>query len=46
MADEASLAMADAIAALPPLPTKPGEMHIIAERVKIDVRRDRTALLL
>jgi cyclophilin family peptidyl-prolyl cis-trans isomerase len=45
VADEASLAMADAIAALPPLPTKPGEMHMIAERVKIDVRRDRAALL-
>ena len=45
VADEASLATADAIAALPPLPTKPGEMHIIAERVKIDVRRDRAALL-
>lgn len=45
VADEASLVMADTIAALPPLPTKPGEMHIIAERVKIDVRRDRAALL-
>jgi len=46
VADSASLATADAIAALPPLPTKPGEMHILRDRVKIDVRRDRAALLL
>ena len=44
VADETSLAVADKIAALPPLPTKPGEMHIIQDRVKIDVRRDNTLL--
>ena len=44
VADETSLAVADKIAALPPLPTKPGEMHIIQDRVKIDVRRDNTPL--
>ena len=42
VADKASLARADEFAALPPLPTKPGEMHMIASRLPIDVRRDDT----
>jgi cyclophilin family peptidyl-prolyl cis-trans isomerase len=39
VADDASMAVAERIVALPPGPTKPGEMHIIAQRVAIDVQR-------
>jgi hypothetical protein len=38
VADAESLVLADTLAALPPLPTKPGEMHIIATRVPIEPR--------
>ncbi len=37
VADDASFAVAEAINALPPRPTPPGEMHILAQRVPIDV---------
>jgi len=35
VADEASFAVAEKCVLQPPLPTKPGEMHIIAERIPI-----------
>jgi hypothetical protein len=40
VADTESLARADEFAALPPSPTPPGQMHMIASRLPIDVRRD------
>jgi cyclophilin family peptidyl-prolyl cis-trans isomerase len=39
VADAESLAVADEIVALPASPTKPGDMHMIAHRVALDVQR-------
>jgi hypothetical protein len=41
VADDASMRVAEAVVALPAAPTKPGEMHMIAKRVPIQVSAAR-----
>ena len=37
VADEESFAVAEACVQQPPLPTKPGEMHMVAQRIPIEI---------